>query len=83
MAGYLSCQSSIISILSILTCGQIHARLGEVLYLSADGEGSTEKQLAEALRRFCRSIELCDDYLRGYYGLKLVNMLDQRGTTTC
>ena len=24
------------------------------------------------MRRFCRSIELCDDYLRGYYGLKLV-----------
>jgi len=28
--------------------------------------------LTESLRRFCRSIELCDDYLRGYYGLKLV-----------
>ncbi len=25
------------------------------------------------MRRFCRSIELCDDYLRGYYGLKLVS----------
>jgi hypothetical protein len=24
------------------------------------------------MRRFCRSVELCDDYLRGYYGLKLV-----------
>ena len=23
------------------------------------------------MRRFCRSIELCDNYLRGYYGLKL------------
>ncbi|KAK6433724.1 Inositol phosphatase SIW14 [Oleoguttula sp. CCFEE 5521] len=23
------------------------------------------------MRRFCRSVELCDDYLRGYYGLKL------------
>lgn len=23
------------------------------------------------MRRFCRSIELCDDYLRGFYGLKL------------
>lgn len=23
------------------------------------------------MRRFCRSIELCENYLRGYYGLKL------------
>lgn len=23
------------------------------------------------MRRYCRAIELCDDYLRGYYGLKL------------
>lgn len=30
------------------------------------------KYLAESLKRFCRSIELCDDYLRGYFGLKLV-----------
>lgn len=36
------------------------------------GEAGAEKYLAEAFRRFCRSIELCDDYLRGYYGLKLV-----------
>lgn len=28
--------------------------------------------MAESLKRFCRSIELCDDYLRGHYGLKLV-----------
>jgi hypothetical protein len=26
------------------------------------------------LKRFCRSIELCDNYLRGYYGLKLVGL---------
>lgn len=32
------------------------------------------KRLAEALKRFCRSIELCDNYLRGYYGLKLVGL---------
>jgi hypothetical protein len=36
------------------------------------GDSSADKNLAEALRRFCRSVELCDDYLRGYYGLKLV-----------
>lgn len=51
----------------------MHARLGEILYMAAiSGEAGSEKYLAESLRRFCRSIELCDDYLRGYYGLKLV-----------
>lgn len=43
------------------------------------------KYLAEALKRFCRSIELCDDYLRGYFGLKLVRRSNsdrcQRGCT--
>ncbi|CCC08864.1 unnamed protein product [Sordaria macrospora k-hell] len=54
----------------------IHARLGELQYMAAttsgNGGGSHGKYLAEALKRFARSIELCDDYLRGYYGLKLV-----------
>ncbi|KAM0722026.1 hypothetical protein Q7P37_002952 [Cladosporium fusiforme] len=51
----------------------IHARLGEALFLAANkAEGAEQiKGLSEAMRRFCRSIELCDDYLRGYYGLKL------------
>lgn len=35
-------------------------------------DASSASYLAESLRRFCRSIELCDDYLRGYYGLKMV-----------
>lgn len=58
---------------------KIHARLGEVLYIAAAGGGSAggdvaaERYLAESLRRFSRSVELCDDYLRGYYGLKLVS----------
>jgi len=52
----------------------IHARLGEVLYMAATAsESGSDKYLAESLRRFCRSIELCDDYLRGYYGLKLTS----------
>ena len=53
----------------------IQARLGELLYMAAKSgsQGSSTKHLAEALKRFCRSIELCDDYLRGYYGLKLVS----------
>lgn len=50
----------------------MHARLGEVLYMTASAnEAGADKDLAESMRRFCRSIELCDDYLRGYYGLKL------------
>ena len=54
----------------------MQAKLGEVLYLSAartDGAADQLKLLSESMRRFCRSIELCDDYLRGYYGLKLVS----------
>lgn len=54
----------------------MHARLGEVEYMAATASGTDEnasrKYLAESLKRFCRSIELCDDYLRGYYGLKVV-----------
>ncbi|KID77578.1 TPR repeat protein oca3 [Metarhizium brunneum] len=52
----------------------IHARLGEVSFMAAStaSEGGSQKHYAEAVKRFCRSIELCDDYLRGYYGLKLV-----------
>lgn len=33
---------------------------------------SQQSYLAESVKRFCRSIELCEDYLRGYYGLKKV-----------
>ncbi|CAK7265367.1 Inositol phosphatase SIW14 [Sporothrix epigloea] len=55
----------------------MHAHLGEVQLMAAStGSGSndaaTQRYAAEALKRFCRSIELCDDYLRGFYGLKLV-----------
>ena len=37
-----------------------------------DSESNMLKGLAESLRRFCRSVELCDGYLRGFYGLKMV-----------
>ncbi|KAK0635323.1 hypothetical protein B0T17DRAFT_484340 [Bombardia bombarda] len=54
----------------------IHAHLGEMQYMAATATGaaggSYNKYMAEALKRFTRSIEICDDYLRGYYGLKLV-----------
>lgn len=55
----------------------LQAKLGEVLVLFASknekGSGEGVKMLTEAMRRFCRSVELCDCYLRGYYGLKLVS----------
>lgn len=38
----------------------------------AGSEGNPQNYLAESLKRFCRSVELSDDYLRGYYGLKRV-----------
>ncbi|KAI9831269.1 MAG: hypothetical protein M1826_003708 [Phylliscum demangeonii] len=54
----------------------MHARMGEVVYLSTAKEAGIGPQrsrlLVDSMRWFCRSIELCDDYLRGYYGLKLV-----------
>ena len=41
----------------------------------ANASSSTAQETArgysEAVRRYLRSIELCDNYLRGYYGLKL------------
>lgn len=54
----------------------MHARLGEATYVLAQNTedvGDRSKLLSNAMRHFCRSIELCDDYLRGYYGLKLVS----------
>ncbi|OJJ05352.1 hypothetical protein ASPVEDRAFT_55258 [Aspergillus versicolor CBS 583.65] len=54
----------------------VHARLGEILYIYA---GSLEdeamwRQLHSSIRHFCRSVELCDGYLRGFYGLALVGI---------
>lgn len=42
------------------------------MYISTfnSNDGSIGKILSESVRRFCQSIELCDGYLRGYYGLK-------------
>ncbi|KAH0541938.1 hypothetical protein FGG08_003658 [Glutinoglossum americanum] len=55
----------------------IHARMGELIFISSNASASAddvdvEKSLIDSMRWFCRSIELCDDYLRGYYGLKLI-----------
>lgn len=56
------------------TCLQAQARVGEVSLMaaSASTEGAGQQYIVEALKRFSRSVELCDDFLRGYYGLKLV-----------
>ncbi|EXJ96367.1 hypothetical protein A1O1_01493 [Capronia coronata CBS 617.96] len=54
----------------------LQARLGELEYLAGTSSSdNTENQqhLTQAVRRFSRSIELCDDYLRGFYGLKLAS----------
>jgi ER membrane protein complex subunit 2 len=63
------------ALLSVPNAWNLHARLGELEYMNAAtaGESSEAGQaaLAQAVQRFSRSIELCDDYLRGYYGLKL------------
>lgn len=59
----------------LLRVKQIHARIGEMLFASeTSSNGSNDGSiLVEAIRRFCRSIELCEDYLRGYFGLELVS----------
>ncbi|KAI1006546.1 hypothetical protein K3495_g1679 [Podosphaera aphanis] len=51
----------------------IHARLGEVLYMASQtGDTATDQLLNGSVQRFSRSIELCNNYLRAYYGLKVV-----------
>ncbi|KAF3906299.1 hypothetical protein ABW20_dc0103111 [Dactylellina cionopaga] len=53
----------------------IHARLGEVNYIAvetAPSGGKDTEKLETSLRWYLRSVELCDGYLRGYYGIKIV-----------
>ncbi|KAG8525424.1 uncharacterized protein KY384_009068 [Bacidia gigantensis] len=50
----------------------LQARLGEALSMLAFSNNDDRATLTESLRRFCRSVELCDGYVRGYYGVKLV-----------
>ncbi|KAL9585914.1 MAG: hypothetical protein Q9212_001231 [Teloschistes hypoglaucus] len=45
----------------------------EEILLSTPNAWNIHARLAESVRRFCRSIELCDGFLRGYYGLKLAS----------
>lgn len=65
----------------------IHARLGEVTYLAAcsnDGSIGSQQLLIDAIQRFSRSIELCEGYIRGYYGLYLASskFLESTASTT-
>lgn len=54
----------------------VHVRLAEMVYTSTMASAAPDVRtvtgLTRAMKSFCRSVELCDDYLRGYYGLKLV-----------
>ncbi|KAI4145505.1 MAG: hypothetical protein LQ341_002366 [Variospora aurantia] len=60
-------------LLSTPNAWNVHARLGEVLFVSTGTCQDRIAPLAESVRRFCRSIELCDGYIRGLYGLKLAS----------
>jgi hypothetical protein len=60
---------------------QIHSRLGELLFVcssSSSSEGDSARLAGKSVQHFCRSIELCDDYLRGLYGLILVSLAQGR-----
>lgn len=48
----------------------IHARLGEVIFISSSLDDP--EALSLSVKYFCRSVELCEWYIRGWYGLKLV-----------
>lgn len=61
----------------ILIVVQIHARLGEVLYVCGSSPDGDARLAGKSVQHFCRSIELCDDYLRGFYGLILVRWVDE------
>ncbi|KAL9020208.1 MAG: hypothetical protein Q9185_002491 [Variospora sp. 1 TL-2023] len=60
-------------LLSTPNAWNVHARLGEVLFVSTGTCPDRIGSLTESVRRFCRSIELCDGYIRGLYGLKLAS----------
>ena len=44
----------------------VHAQYAEVQWLSGKGD--------VALKHWCRSVELCGDFLRGWFGVKLVGL---------
>ncbi|PYH97011.1 tetratricopeptide repeat domain protein [Aspergillus ellipticus CBS 707.79] len=65
------------ALLIVPNAWNVLALLGEILYSSAfssDSEGSCQL-LERSIQYFCRSVELCTDYLRGFYGLVLATSL--------
>ncbi|PWY77147.1 tetratricopeptide repeat domain protein [Aspergillus sclerotioniger CBS 115572] len=65
------------ALLIVPNAWNIHAFLGELLYSGAisSDTGDCFQLLEGSIHRFCRSIELCTDYLRGFYGLVLATSL--------
>ena len=61
-------------LLAMPNAWNMHARLGEIIFVSTANSKENRlrvQSLTRCLKSFCRSVELCDDYLRGYYGLRL------------
>lgn len=55
---------------------KVHASLAELLYVCVSSQQTDDSLgfLERSMRHYCRSIELCNDYLRGFYGLVLVSI---------
>lgn len=51
----------------------IHARLGETSFIAANSGNALNdfESLIDSTRHFCRAVELCEWYLRGWYGLRV------------
>jgi hypothetical protein len=57
----------------LIPSDQAHAHVATLHYLSATSTTPPSlSALSLSLKHFCRSIELNDSYLRGYYGLKML-----------
>ncbi|RAK75990.1 uncharacterized protein BO72DRAFT_478365 [Aspergillus fijiensis CBS 313.89] len=65
------------ALLIVPNAWNVHCRLGEVLYSCASSTdvGKACHLLRRCIRYFCRSIELCAEYLRGLYGLFVATSL--------
>ncbi|PYH47282.1 uncharacterized protein BP01DRAFT_355077 [Aspergillus saccharolyticus JOP 1030-1] len=65
------------ALLIVPNAWNVHSRLGEVFYScsSSSDAGNACHLLRRSIQYFCRSIELCGDYLRGLYGLFMATLL--------
>lgn len=50
----------------------IFARLGEVSYIGTQSGTIGQSNYTTSLRYYLRAVELCDDYLRAFYGIVVV-----------